>query len=176
MKAVSILELDQLKEFPVGYIVKADGGNEVVGCCPKAFFNFFGLLGAIDELNSSFLFWLKAELQEDEKTLLTPHHAIRDFFKNPIFEKLECKGGSIYDHDITDHIYSLLNDWVLLTFLLSNGKGQPSHCEVYYVKNGKLFCNGTEISIQAFIQKLYCDDKNQFIIGRQKGGEDHSSP
>lgn len=176
MKAVRITELDEITEFPVGYIVKADGSNEMVGCCPKAFFNFFGLLGAIGELNSSFLFWLKAELQEDETTLITPYHGIDAFFRNPIFEKLECRGGYIYDHDFTDYAFSLANGWVLLTFLLSNGRGQPSHCEIYYVKDGKLFCNGAEISTQAFIQKIYCDEKNQFIVGRKKEGEDYSSP
>lgn len=176
MKAVRITELDEIAEFPVGYIVKADGSDEMVGCCPKAFFNFFGLLGAIDELKSSFLFWLKAELQEDDKNLLTPHHAVQAFFKNLIFEKLECRGGYIYDHEFMQYIYSLANGWVLLTFLLSNGRGQPSHCEIYYAKDGKLFCNGAEISVQAFIQKLYSDEKNQFIIGRKKEGEDYSSP
>ena len=50
MKAVRITELDEITEFPVGYIVKADGSDEMVGCCPKGFFNFFGLLDAIDEL------------------------------------------------------------------------------------------------------------------------------
>lgn len=172
MKAVRITELDGITEFPVGYIVKADGSDEMVGCCPKAFFNFFGLLGAINELNSSFLFWLKAELQEDEKTLLSPKHGIDAFFKNPIFERLECRGGYIYDYDFPTYVSSLADGCVLLTFLLSNGKGQPSHCEIYYEKDGKLFCNGAEISAQTFIQKLFCDEKNQFIIGRRKKGED----
>lgn len=176
MKAIRITELDEITEFPVGYIVKADGSNEMVGCCPKAFFNFFGLLNAIDEMKSSFLFWLKSELQEDEKNFLTPHHAVQSFFKDPIFEKLECRGGYIYDHAFTEYVSSLANGWVLLTFLLSNGKGQPSHGEVYYEKGGKLFCNGAEISLQAFIQKLYCDEKNQFIVGRKREGEDYSSP
>lgn len=176
MKAVKITELDDIKEFPVGYIVKADANDEMVGCCPKAFFNFFGLLGAIDELNSSFLFWLKAELQEDEKTLITPHHGVDAFFKNPIFEKLECRGGYIYDYDLLTFLFSMAQGAVLLTFLLSNGKGQPSHCEVYYMNGGKLFCNGVEISAQTFIQKIYCDEKNQFIVGRKKEGEDYSSP
>lgn len=172
MKAVRITELDEIAEFPVGYIVKADGSDEMVGCCPKGFFNFFGLLDAIDELKSYFLFWLKAELQEDEKTLITPNHGIDAFFKNPIFEKLECRGGYIYAHDGQTFIISLTEGWVLLTFLISNGRGNPSHCEVYYARDGKLFCNGAEISAQAFVQKLYCDEKNQFIIGRKKGGED----
>ena len=144
----------------------------MVGCCPKGFFNFFGLLDAIDELKSYFLFWLKAELQEDEKTLITPNHGIDAFFKNPIFEKLECRGGYIYAHDGQTFIISLTEGWVLLTFLISNGRGNPSHCEVYYARDGKLFCNGAEISAQAFVQKIYCDEKNQFIIGRKKGGED----
>lgn len=176
MKAVRITELDNITEFPVGYIVKADGSGEMVGCCPKAFFNFFGLLDEIDELKSSFLFWLKAELREDDKTLLTPTHGIQAFFKNPIFEKLMCRGGYIYDYDLEAYLFSLAEGWVLLTFLLSNGKGQPSHCEVYYMSGGKLFCNGVEISAQTFIQKIYCDEKNQFIIGRKKEGEDYSSP
>ena len=176
MKAVRITELDEITEFPVGYIVKADGSDEMVGCCPKAFFNFFGLLDAIDELKSSFLFWLKAELQEDDQTLLTPPHGIQAFFKNPIFEKLECRGGYIYDNDLPTYLFSLAEGWVLLAFLLNNGRGQPSHCEVYYASGGKLFCNGAEISAQTFVQKLFCDEKNQFIIGRKKGGEDYSSP
>jgi hypothetical protein len=176
MKAVKITELDEITEFPVGYIVKADGSNEMVGCCPKAFFNFFGLLNAIEELNSSFLFWLKGELQEDDKTLITPKHGIDAFFKNPIFEKLECSGGYIFDHDWQSYIYSLAEGAVLLPFLISSGRGQPSHCEVYYMRDGKLFCNGVEISAQTFIQKIYCDEKNQFIIGVKKGGEDYSSP
>lgn len=84
MKAVLITELDQLKDFPVGYVLKSTEFKEMVGCCPRSFFNFFGLLGIIEELNSSFLFWLKAELQEDDETLLTPPYAITDFIKNPI--------------------------------------------------------------------------------------------
>jgi hypothetical protein len=31
MKAVRITELDEITEFPVGYIVKADGSDEMVG-------------------------------------------------------------------------------------------------------------------------------------------------
>ncbi|MBN8540438.1 MAG: hypothetical protein J0L82_08630 [Deltaproteobacteria bacterium] len=172
MKAVRITELDEITEFPVSYIVKADGSDEMVGCCPKAFFNFFGLLDAIDELKSSFLFWLKAELQEDDKTLITPPDGIRAFLKNPIFEKLDCRGGLIYDYDLPTFIFLLADGWVLLPFLVSNGKGQPLHCEVYYMSNGKLFCNGVEISTQTFVQKLYCDEDNRFIIGGKKGGED----
>ena len=80
MKAVRITELDNINEFPVGYILKSSGLQELTGCCHKAFFNFFGLLGIIEELNSSLLFWLKAELQENEETLLTPVQAITDFF------------------------------------------------------------------------------------------------
>ncbi len=176
MKAVRITELDQVKEFPVGYIVKADGSDEMVGCCPKSFFNFFSLLNAIDEQNSSFLFWLKAELQEDDKTLITPFQGIEAFLKNPIFEKLECNGGLVYDHNLPTFLFMLADGWVLLPFLVSNGKGQPLHCEVYYVREGKLFCNGVEISTQAFAQKLFCDEQNRFIIGKVKRGEDYSSP
>lgn len=176
MKAVRITELDETTEFPVGYIVKADGSDEIVGCCPKAFLNFFGLLDAIDELKSSFLFWLKAELQEDEKTLITPPEGIRAFLKNPIFEKLECRAGFVYDYDLPTFLLLLADGWVLLPFLASNGKGQLLHCEVYYANGGNLYCNGVEISAQTFSQKLYCDEDNRFIIGRKKEGEDYSSP
>ena len=41
MKAVRITELDEIKDFPVGYILKATEFKEMVGCCPKAFLNFF---------------------------------------------------------------------------------------------------------------------------------------
>jgi hypothetical protein len=177
MKAIRITELDEVKEFPVGYIVKADGKDEMVGCCPKSFFNFFGLLGAIDELNSSFLFWLKAELQEDEKTLITPRCGIEAFINNPIFQKLECRGGYVYDHDLPTYLLAISQGAVFLVFLFNNGRGMPSHCEVYYSKAGKLFCNGIEITAQVFAQKIYCDEKNQYIIGSKiKGGEDYSSP
>jgi len=175
MKAFRITDLDEVKEFPVGYIVKADGSDEMVGCCPKSFFNFFGLLDAIDELNSSFLFWLKAELQEDEKTLITPLKGIETFIKNPIFEKLDCSGGLVYDHSLPTFLSMLADGWVLLPFLVSNGKGQPLHCEVYYAREGKLFCNGLEISAKTFAQKLFCDELNRFIIAKKRG-EDYSSP
>ena len=81
MKAVRITELDEVKDFPVGYILKSTEFKEMVGCCPKAFFNFFGLLGIIEELNSSFLLWLKAELQENDETLITPPQGINNFIK-----------------------------------------------------------------------------------------------
>ena len=171
MKAVRITELDEITEFPVGYIVKADASDEMVGCCPKSFFNFFGLLGLIDELNSSFLFWLKAELKEDDETRITPIEGTRAFLRDPIFDKLECYGGLIYDQDAQTFIFALSEGGVLLPFLYTNGKGQPLHCEVYYMNDGKLFCSGVEISTQTFVQKLYCDEDNRFIIGRRKGGE-----
>jgi hypothetical protein len=96
---------------------------------------------------------------------------------------LHLRADSFHSHSNAAHldpacpgsqtfIISLTEGWVLLTFLISNGRGNPSHCEVYYARDGKLFCNGAEISAQAFVQKLYCDEKNQFIIGRKKGGED----
>lgn len=176
MKAVLLSELDLINEYPVAYIVKKNGKEEMVGCCPKAFFNFFGLLGIIQELNSSFLFWLKAELQEDQKTLITPSHGIDLFLKNPIFEKIEARGGYVYDHDLEAFLFSMAEGAVLLTFLLNNGRDKPSHCEVYYLKSGKLFCNGAEITTKTFAQKIYCDEKNQFIIGSKKEGEDYSSP
>lgn len=56
MKAVRITELDSITDFPVGYILKSSGLEELAGCCPKSFFNFFGLLGLVEELNSSSLF------------------------------------------------------------------------------------------------------------------------
>lgn len=172
MKAVKITELDEITEFPVGYIVKADGSDEMVGCCPKAFFNFFGLLNAIEDLNSSFLFWLKGELQENDETLITPSHGIQNFIRSSIFEKLECRGGLVYDLN-SPTLLALLDDgWVLLPFLVSNGKGQPLHCEVYYANGGKLFCNGVEISAQTFVQKLFCDEGNRYIIGKKKGARD----
>jgi hypothetical protein len=112
MKAIRITELDKVKEFPVGYIVKVDGSDEMVGCCPKSFFNFFGLLNAIDEQNSSFLFWLKAELQEDEKTLITPFQGIEEFLKYSIFEKLEFNEGLVYDHNLPTFLFMLADGWV----------------------------------------------------------------
>lgn len=172
MKAVKISELDLITSFPIGYILKNDESAEMVGCCPKAFLNFFGLLGLIDDLNSNFLFWLKSELQEDDQTLLTPPHGIKAFFKNSIFEKLECRGGSVYDHDLPSFLFALSGGWVMITILFINGKSQTSHCEVYHSGGGKLFCNGVEISAQTFAQKLFCNEANLFIIGRQKGGED----
>lgn len=169
MKAVLITELDQLKDFPVGYIIKSTELKEIVGCCPKAFFNFFGLLGVIEELNSSFLFWLKAELQENDETLLTPSQAITDFFKNPIFNKLDCGGGYIYDQTARNLLNLLAEDFVMLTFLLPQGTDQPSHCEVYHCKDGRLLCNGEEIDGETFNNKIFCHKKNQYILGRKKG-------
>lgn len=169
MKAVKITELDSMTDFPVGYVVKSDGSEEMVGCCPKAFFNFFGLLGVIEELNSEFLFWLKAELKEDDKTLLTPHLGIKEFFRNTIFERIDCSGGLIYNHSATDYIYHLADGWIMLTLLIHQGLDNPSHCEVYYMTEGKLFCNGVEISAQTFAQKIFCHEKNHFIIGKRKG-------
>lgn len=166
MKAVKISELDQTTSFPVGYILKNDESAEMVGCCPKAFFNFFGLLGMINELNSNFLFWLKSELQENDQTLITPHHAIKSFFKDPIFEKLECRGGSVYDHDLPSFLSVLADGYVMITILFMNGKDQTSHCEVYHYDDGKLFCNGVEISAQTFSQKIFCNESNLFIIGK----------
>lgn len=169
MKAVLITELDQVKDFPVGYILRSNEFKEVVGCCPKAFFNFFGLLGIIEELNSSFLFWLKAELQEDDETLLTPPQAITDFLKNPIFNKLDCGGGYIYDQTATNLLNLMGNGFVMLTFLIPQGTDNPSHCEVYHCQNGLLFCNGVEIDGDTFNKKIFCHQKNQYILGRKKG-------
>lgn len=169
MKAVKITELDTVKDFPVGYIIKSNSLDEMVGCCPKAFINFFGLLGLIDpELNSNFLFWLKAELQEDEETLITPVEGIKNFIKNPIFNNLECGGGLIYDLASTDLIYYLSSGWVMFSTLLLQGTEKPSHCEVYYFNNGRLFCNGVEISLKTFVQKAYCHPQNRYIFGRKK--------
>jgi len=168
MKVVRITDLDYLSEFPVGYILKSQGAEEMVGCCPKAFLNFFGLLGVINDYNSSFLFWLKGELRENNESLITPKLGLVDFVKNPIFETIECKGGLIYDFSSIDFLTLLLDEWVLLTFLLSNGRNKPCHCEVYYFKNGRIYCNGTEITGKTFVQKLYCDELNNFIVGRKK--------
>jgi hypothetical protein len=169
MKAVLITELDQLKEFPVGYILKSTEFKEMVGCCPKAFFNFFGLLGTIEELNSSFLFWLKAELQEDEETLLAPSQAITNFFKNPIFNKLDRGGGYIYDQTVSNLLNLMCEGYVMLVFLLPQGMAHPSHCEVYHCKEELLLCNGIEIDGETFNKKIFCHEKNQYILGRKKG-------
>lgn len=168
MKAVRITELDSIKEFPVGYILKSSGFKELTGCCPKAFFNFFGLLGLIEELNSSFLFWLIAELQEDENSLLTPPQGITNFFKNPIFNKLECGGGYIYDQDAINLLTLLANGFVMLVFLIPQGTENPSHCEVYHCNGGRLLCNGVEIDGETFNNKIFCHPKNQYILGRQR--------
>lgn len=167
MKAVLITELDQLKDFPVGYVLKSTEFKEMVGCCPKSFFNFFGLLGAIEELNSSFLFWLKAELQEDNETLLTPSHAITDFFKNPIFNKLNCGGGYIYDQTAINLLNLMGDGFVMLAFLMPRGPDHPSHCEVYHCNDGRLFCNGVEIDGITFNNKIFCHEKNQYILGKR---------
>ncbi len=168
MKAVRITELDNINEFPVGYILKSSGLQELTGCCPKAFFNFFGLLGIIEELNSSFLFWLKAELQENEETLLTPVQAITDFFKNPIFNKLTCGGGYIYEQDAINLLSLLADGFVMLAFLMPQGTDNPSHCEVYHCKEGRLLCNGVEIDGETFNNKIFCHPKNQYILGTRK--------
>lgn len=169
MKAVRITELDEVKDFPVGYILKSTEFKEMVGCCPKAFFNFFGLLGIIEELNSSFLLWLKAELQEDDETLITPPQGINNFIKNPIFNKLDCGGGYIYDQTATDLLNLLADGFVMLVFLIPQGLENPSHCEVYHCTDGRLFCNGVEIDGTTFNNKIYCHEKNQYILGRKKG-------
>ena len=168
MKAVRITELDTIREFPVGYILKTSGLEELTGCCPKSFFNFFGLLGIIEELNSSFLFWLIAELQEDEKTLLTPMHGIDSFIKNPIFNNLECGGGYIYEQNSVNLLSLLADGFVMLVFLHPQGTDKPSHCEVYYCKDDRLLCNGVEIDGETFNNKIFCHEKNQYILGRRK--------
>lgn len=168
MKIVRITELDQIKKFPVGYILKNNENVEMVGCCPKAFFNFFGLLGVIDELNSNFLFWLKSVLQENDQTLITPNQAIKEFLKDPIFDKLECRGGSVYDYSLPSYLLTLADGQIMIVILYRNGKHQPSHCEVYHHNNGRLFCNGVEISAQTFAQKLFCNESNLFIVGKRK--------
>ncbi len=71
------------------------GLDQMVGCCPKAFLNFFGLLGFIDGLNSEFLFWLKGELQEDEPSLTSPCREIRQRHSTPFFKTIFLKSSSI---------------------------------------------------------------------------------
>jgi len=168
MKAVLITELDSVKEFPVNYILKPDGQEELVGCCPRAFFNFFGLIGGIEELNSSFLFWLKSELQEDDSTLITPINGLQKFIRNPIFEKLECSGGNVYDYNAVAFLGQLSEGFILFAHLIHQGIDYPSHCVVFHMKNGFLYADGEEISLETFTQELFCHEKNKFILGRKK--------
>jgi len=175
MKAVLITELDSVKEFPVNYILKSNGQEELVGCCPRAFFNFFGLIGGIEELNSSFLFWLKSELQENDDTLLTPISGVQQFIKNPIFDKFECTGGNVYDYEAFAFLYKLFEGYILFAHLIHQGIDSPSHCVVFHMRNGFLYADGEEISLETFTQELFCHEKNKFILGRKKG-EDYSSP
>lgn len=168
MKAMRITELDEVKDYPVDYILKPNGIDEVVGCCPKSFYNFFGLLGVIEGLNSEFLFWLKTELQEDDKTLITPPEGLKEFVKNEIFEKIECGAGFTRHLPAPSILQHLYEDWVLFTVLLKQGAENPSHCVVFYLKDGRLFADGEEISFQTFTQKIYCHEMNRFILGKRK--------
>lgn len=168
MKAVKINELDYLKEFPVSYIVKTDELTEYCGCCPLAFFNFFGLLNQIEGLNSEFLIWLKYELKEDNETRITPPQGIKEFLKNPLFEKIDCSGGNLFDLKPLDLIEALSFGCVLFTLLFKQGFEKPSHCVVFYIKDKKLFADGAEISYQTFIQMVFCHEKNIFILGKEK--------
>ncbi len=168
MKAVRFTKLDETKDYPIDYILKSEGIEEAVGCCPKSFFNFFGLLGVIEGLNSEFLLWLKGELQEDDKTLITPPEGIRNFARNGIFEKIDCGAGFTRHIPAPSLIRSLHDGWVLFTVLLKQGAENPSHCVVFYIKEGKLFADGEEISLQIFTQKVYCHEMNRFILGKRK--------
>lgn len=168
MKATRITELDEVKDYPVGYILRSSGFDEMVGCCPRSFFNFFGLLGLIEGLNSEFLFWLKMELQEDDQTLITPPEGIKKFVKNPIFNNLDCRAGFAYEQSSGSFIYHLSEGWILFSLMFFQGADKPSHCEVYYIRDKKLFCDGVEISGQTFNQKIFCHKDNRYILGRKK--------
>ena len=171
MKAIRITDLDQLKDFPVQYILKADQLEEMVGCCPKSFFNFFGLLNCIEGLNSEFLLWLKMELEEDEETKLVMPKAIKKFCLNPIFEKLNCSGGLNFDHSYLDFLSCLNEGAILFSILIREGLENPSHCVIFQTKDKRLYCDGAEISIECFCQMIYCHKSNVFIIGDKKRGQ-----
>lgn len=168
MKAVRLNELDYIKEFPVAYIVRNDELKEYCGCCPLAFFNFFGLLNQIEGLNSEFLIWLKYELKEDSKTLITPPEGIKSFLKNSLFDKIDYGSGYLYEMELFKIIGSLLDGCVLFTILFKQGLELPSHCVVFYVKDRKLFADGSEISLQTFAKMIYCHEKNIFLLGKEK--------
>ncbi len=168
MKAVRITEIDSVREYPVDYILKPEGIDEIVGCCPKSFYNFFGLLGLIVGLNSEFLFWLKSELNEDDETLITPPQGIKAFVKNPIFDQIDSRAGFTSQLSTPSFIYYLQDEWVLFTVLFKQGMEMPSHCVVFYFKDGRIFADGEEISLQTFTQKIYCHEMNRFLLGKKK--------
>lgn len=168
MKAVRITELDEITEYPVDYILKSEGIDEIAGCCPKTLFNFFGLLKVIEGLNSEFLFWLKSELKEDDTTLIVPPEGLKRFASNSIFQRIDCGGGFTRHFPALSLIQHLKEGWVLFTVLLKKGTENPSHCVVFYIRDGKLFADGEEITLQTFTQKVYCHEMNRFIIGKRK--------
>lgn len=169
MKAVRITELDNEKHFPIGFILKGEGSQEITGCCPKAFFNFFRLLDVIEGLNSEFLLWLKSELKENDETLITPYEGLESFIQSPIFEKINCEAGFSHEIGIMDFLNHLHHGCVLFTILFSKGLGHPSHCVVFHIEDKKLFADGFEISLETFAKMIFCHEKNRFILGQKKG-------
>ncbi len=168
MKAVKITELDSVSKFPVTFILKSHTLEEIAGCCPKSFLNFFGLLGLIEGLNSEFLLWLKTELRENDATLITPPDGLRDFLKNPIFEKLDCAGGLVEGVGFYEILGSLHQGFVLFTVLFNKGADKVSHCVVIHIQDQKLFADGVEISLETFARMIFCHEKNFFILGKRK--------
>lgn len=169
MKAIRITELDNEKQFPIGFILKGEGLQEIAGCCPKSFFNFFRRLDVVEGLNSEFLLWLKAELKEDDKTLLTSHEGLGTFLENPIFNKIDCESGLIREIDLMDFINHLHHGCVLFAILFNKGLHLPSHCVVFHIEDRKLFVDGFEISLETFAKMIFCHDENRFILGKKKG-------
>lgn len=169
MKAIRITELDAENKFPIGFILKGEGLEEVAGCCPKAFFNFFRLLDAVEGLNSEFLLWLKSELKENDETRITPYEGLEAFAENPIFNKIVCESGLTHDIDLMDFINHLHYGCALFAILLNKGIENPSHCVVFHIEDKRLFADGFEISLETFAKMIFCHDKNRFILGKKKG-------
>lgn len=167
MRAIRITRLDFYRYYPVDYILKSSGLDEVTGCCPKAFYNFFGLLGEIKSLNSDFLFWLQGELYEGPDQI-TPASGIKAFIRSPIFKNLDCVAGLNFDSTSPTVLSYLCDGWVLFSVLYLRGVSEPSHCVVFHVTNGMLFMGSEEITPRTFVQYFFSNPQNRYILGRPK--------
>jgi hypothetical protein len=84
------------------------------------------------------------------------------------FNNLESGGGYTYEQNAPNLLSLLADGFVMLVFLHPGGTDKPSHCEGYHCKDDRLLCNGAEIDGEIFNNKIFCHEKNQYILGRRK--------
>lgn len=168
MKVARLTDLDYNFTFPISKILKVDSQERTVGCCPLSLFNFFGLTEAIEGFNSEFLLWLQRELNEDEKTLITPTKNFLTFLENPIFNKLEIYSGAINDVRSEVFIEALDTGWIMFA-VIYKGKIEPAHCVVFHCANQVLHMDGEVISTEKFNEIVYGHKYNAFMLGHRKG-------